>query len=95
VQVARERNRILRELAAGKKQRFLKSFVGRTVEAITLSRESTAENFTEALTDNYLPLLMHTCVEPNLWIHALVTHARDGKLFGQSTHALRPSLELV
>ena len=36
VQVARERNRILRELAAEKKLAFMRSFLGRTVEAITL-----------------------------------------------------------
>lgn len=35
-QMARERNRILRELAAAKKQAFMQSFVGRTIEAITL-----------------------------------------------------------
>jgi threonylcarbamoyladenosine tRNA methylthiotransferase MtaB len=34
--VARERNRILRELAATKQQAFMRSFVGKTVEAITL-----------------------------------------------------------
>ncbi|HUE54067.1 MAG TPA: tRNA (N(6)-L-threonylcarbamoyladenosine(37)-C(2))-methylthiotransferase MtaB [Terriglobales bacterium] len=36
VHVARERNRILRELAAEKKLAFMRSFVGQTVEAITL-----------------------------------------------------------
>jgi threonylcarbamoyladenosine tRNA methylthiotransferase MtaB len=36
VQVARERNRILRELAAAKKQAFMQSFAGKMVEAITL-----------------------------------------------------------
>jgi tRNA A37 methylthiotransferase MiaB len=36
VHVARERNRILRELAAEKKLAFMRSFVGREVEAITL-----------------------------------------------------------
>jgi threonylcarbamoyladenosine tRNA methylthiotransferase MtaB len=36
VQVARERNRILRELAAEKKLAFMRSFIGQKVEAITL-----------------------------------------------------------
>jgi len=36
VQIARERNRVLRELAAKKRQAFMQSFVGGTVEAITL-----------------------------------------------------------
>ena len=39
IQVARERNRILRDLAAGKKQAFMRSFIGQTVEAITLGSE--------------------------------------------------------
>jgi MiaB/RimO family radical SAM methylthiotransferase len=37
VHVARERNRILRELGVEKKQAFMRSFIGKTVEAITLS----------------------------------------------------------
>ena len=37
VRVARERNRILRDLAAEKKQAFMRSFIGQMVEAITLS----------------------------------------------------------
>lgn len=37
VRVARERNRILRDLAAEKKLAFMRSFVGKKVEAITLS----------------------------------------------------------
>jgi hypothetical protein len=36
VHVARERNKILRDLAAEKKQTFMQSFVGKTLEAITL-----------------------------------------------------------
>jgi threonylcarbamoyladenosine tRNA methylthiotransferase MtaB len=40
VSVARERNRILRELAAEKKQSFMRSFIGKTVEAITLGGHS-------------------------------------------------------
>ena len=37
VHVARERNRVLRELAAQKKREFMQSFVGRELEAITLT----------------------------------------------------------
>jgi len=40
VQVARERNRILRDLAAEKKLAFMRSFVGKTIECITLSSPS-------------------------------------------------------
>jgi len=39
VHVARERNRVLRELAAEKKAEFMRSFVGREVEAITLEAD--------------------------------------------------------
>ena len=52
VQVARERNRILRELAAEKNLAFRKSFVGRRVDVITL--QTGGEGWTEALSDNYL-----------------------------------------
>jgi threonylcarbamoyladenosine tRNA methylthiotransferase MtaB len=37
IHVARERNRILRDLGADKKQAFMRGFIGQTVEAITLS----------------------------------------------------------
>ena len=40
VQVARERNRVLRDLAAEKKLAFMKSFVGKTLEAITLGSQN-------------------------------------------------------
>jgi tRNA A37 methylthiotransferase MiaB len=52
VAVARERNRVLRELASRKKAAFMRSLVGTAVEAITL--QSGGADFTEALTDNYL-----------------------------------------
>ena len=54
VHIARERNRVLRELVAQKKRAFMQSFVGREVEAITLTHFD--GEFTEALTDNYLKL---------------------------------------
>ncbi len=54
VVVARERSRVLRELAARKKHDFMQSFVGRELEAITLTRFD--GHATEALTDNFLKL---------------------------------------
>lgn len=54
VQIARERNRILRELAAEKNLAFRKSFIGRKLDVITL--ENTGEGWTEALSDNYLQI---------------------------------------
>lgn len=57
VQVARARNRVLRELVARKKRDFMQSFVGREVEAITLTHFD--GEYTEALTENYLKLRVH------------------------------------
>jgi len=63
VQVARERNRILRELAARKKRAFMESFIGREVEAITLTHFD--GEYTEALTDNYVKLRVRGQQEAN------------------------------
>jgi threonylcarbamoyladenosine tRNA methylthiotransferase MtaB len=51
IEIARERNRILRELAARKKHEFQQQFVSRTLSAITLSARH--GDRTEALSDNY------------------------------------------
>jgi threonylcarbamoyladenosine tRNA methylthiotransferase MtaB len=78
VQIARERNRILRDLAAEKKLAFMRAFVGRTVEAITLNvfdGEST-----EALTDNYLKLWLKGQHETNQWVTARVEQIKEGAL---------------
>ncbi len=65
VEIARERNRVLREIAAVKKGAFLRSFVGTSVEAITL--HSGDANFTDALTDNYLKVKIPGRYEANRW----------------------------
>ena len=52
--VAQERNRILRELAARKKREFQQGLLHRTLEAITLTHVENGR--TEALTDNYQKL---------------------------------------
>ena len=70
VQVARERNRILRELAAEKNREFRESLVGKTLEAITLHRGDGES--TEALTDNYLKLRLAGQHEANRWATARV-----------------------
>jgi threonylcarbamoyladenosine tRNA methylthiotransferase MtaB len=80
VRVARERNRILRELASAKKLAFMRSFVGRTIEAITLSLFD--GNYTEALTDNYLKLRIAGKHDSNRWIRARVASVVDGHLNG-------------
>jgi threonylcarbamoyladenosine tRNA methylthiotransferase MtaB len=52
VHAARERNRILRDLAAEKNRAFRQSFVGRSLEVITL--QAGGDGWTEALSDNFL-----------------------------------------
>ena len=85
VHVARERNRILRELASEKKLSFMRSFVGKTLEAITLNVMGNDEQgeFTEALTDNYLKLRLHGRHEANRWRTVTVQSVVSGSLTGR------------
>ncbi len=87
VQVARERNKILRDLAASKKQTFMHSFLGMRLDAITLSAVHTNARgeLTEALTDNYQKLYLKGRHEPNRWIAAHVEQLEDGALLGTLT----------
>lgn len=80
VQLARERNRILRELASQKKLRFMKSFIAQTVQAITLNVFDGV--YTETLTDNYLKLRVAGKFEPNHWIDVQVRQVSSGSLVG-------------
>ena len=99
VNVARERNRILRNLAAEKKGEFMRSFVGHDVEAITLDRDSnpqvkaeTSEGLpipsspyphTSALTDNYLKLKLHGKHSSNCWLQARIEAVEQDSLVGR------------
>jgi len=85
VHVARQRNRILRDLASDKKLSFMRSFVGRTVEAITLNviGNDAAGEFTETLTDNYLKMRLRGRHEPNRWWTVTVSDVVSGILLGQ------------
>ena len=80
VQIARERNRILRELATQKKRAFMESFVGREVEAITLTHFD--GEYTEALTDNYLKLHVGGQHEANQRMRVSVEVVRADALLG-------------
>ncbi len=94
VHIARERNRILRELAAEKKLTFMRSFVGKTVEAITLNVVGSDADgeFTEALTENYLKLRLRGLHVSNQWMRARVQDVVAGSLGGKAVrfedHAL-------
>ncbi len=96
VQVARERNRVLRELGEEKKLEFMRTFVGKSVEAITLAdpgkgslgafgRDARQDQFTEALTDNYLKLQVEGKHAPNLWIQAHVNAVENSTLVATSS----------
>jgi len=86
VPVARERNRILRELAAVKKQDFMRSFVGKTLPAITLNAspefDRSGTGWTDALTDNYLKLRLNRKLASNQWCDARIEAVEDGSLIG-------------
>ena len=82
VHLARERNRILRELAAGKKLAFMRSFIGSDVQAITLERSSRQDGYTNALSDNYLQLRLRGVHAPNRWVEASMESVNDGILVG-------------
>ncbi|HKW17390.1 MAG TPA: tRNA (N(6)-L-threonylcarbamoyladenosine(37)-C(2))-methylthiotransferase MtaB [Terriglobales bacterium] len=86
---AHERSQILRELAANKKLNFMRSFAGRTLQAITLSRvaQHSDGNWTEALSDNYLQLSIAGRYEANQWLNVQIDSVRDGHLIGHITDA--------
>jgi threonylcarbamoyladenosine tRNA methylthiotransferase MtaB len=70
VHVARERNRVLRELAAEKNLAFRRSFVGKALDVITL--QNAGEGWTEALSDNYLKVTLAGHHTANEWIRAQI-----------------------
>jgi threonylcarbamoyladenosine tRNA methylthiotransferase MtaB len=85
VQLARERNQILRDLATEKKNLFMRTFLGRSLEAITLNmvHNTPAGEYTEALTDNYLKLRLKGRYQPNEKITAWVEGVENGMLLGR------------
>ena len=86
VRVARERNRVLRELAAEKKARFLSAQVGQRLRAITL--QAGDGEFTEALSDNYLKMKIRGTLPANRWVDVHVEGKVGESLIAQSD--LRP-----
>ncbi|MGH9553250.1 MAG: MiaB/RimO family radical SAM methylthiotransferase, partial [Terriglobales bacterium] len=84
VHAARERNRILRDLASRKKLAFMNGFAGQRIDAITLnvSGKGPAGEYTEGLTDNYLPIRVPGSHAANRWIQTRVERVSDGALLG-------------
>jgi len=90
VQVARERNRILRDLAAEKKLAFMRSFVGKELQAITLNVTPSGPDgeLTEALTENYQKLYVRGHHASNRWITAHIEEVDDGAFIGKMASPL-------
>jgi threonylcarbamoyladenosine tRNA methylthiotransferase MtaB len=82
--VARERNGILRDLAADKKTAFMRSFAGATLQAITLATtgQDSESAWTEALTDNFLKLRLRGHHPANRWLPARIAGVEAGALVG-------------
>jgi threonylcarbamoyladenosine tRNA methylthiotransferase MtaB len=79
--VARERNRVLREIAAAKNLAFRASFVSRELDAVTLGAHS--QSGTEALTGNYLKLRLRSHTPGNRCIRACVTEVSPDGVGGE------------
>ncbi len=84
-QVMKERNRILRDLAAAKKREFQTQFIGQKLQAITLTNFDGTR--TEALTDNYQKLWLEGRHEANQWIDATVSGIDGEALCGTALEA--------
>jgi threonylcarbamoyladenosine tRNA methylthiotransferase MtaB len=93
VTVARERNRVLREIAGEKKVAFMRSLAGTVIEAITL-RSGGAES-TEALTDNYLKMKISGHLEANRWMEMEVGGVDGEMLSGRPILDLSKPVEKV
>lgn len=85
VHVARERNRILRELAAEKNRAFRQSFVGQSLEVITL--QTSNDDWTEALSDNFLKVRLAGRHEANKILKVDVTETGDEDLVAMAQEA--------
>ena len=75
LEVARERNRELRNLAAEKNLAFRRRFLGKTIEAITLAKRDSAR--TEALSDNYLKVTISGSHRANQWLSVRVDRVTE------------------
>jgi threonylcarbamoyladenosine tRNA methylthiotransferase MtaB len=72
--VRKQRNRVLRELAAAKNLEFRRRMVGRTLSAVTLHQPG------EALTENYLKVELASWREPNVMTDCRIQDVTCGGL---------------
>ncbi len=82
VEVARKRNKVLRDLVADKNLEFRRNFIGRTLEVITLQNGATES--TEALSDNYLKVNVADRHPANAWMNVDVTGIENDGLAGSA-----------
>jgi tRNA A37 methylthiotransferase MiaB len=80
--VMKERNRILRELAARKKREFQQTFIGRELQAITLTHFNGTH--TECLTDNFQKLWLEGRFESNRWVRARILDIENDCILGHN-----------
>jgi threonylcarbamoyladenosine tRNA methylthiotransferase MtaB len=97
VHVARERNRILRQLAAEKKKKFMRSFVGKTLQVITLGSSSSHTNgvWTEALSENYLKTKLRGRHQANRWSLVNIVAVDDDELIASPKDAPKTLLPIT
>jgi threonylcarbamoyladenosine tRNA methylthiotransferase MtaB len=97
VHMARERNRILRDLAAEKKRAFMRQFVGQDIQTITLNVicETANGTWTEGLTDNYLKVKLVGSYEANQWLKANVSKVDGDTLIGNAVCGLATEVQDV
>src|SRR5579864_3907541 len=92
VHIARERNRVLRELAAEKNLGFRKTFIGQSLNVITL--QASIKNGTEALSDNYLKITIPGHHQPNQWKTVQIESIGAENLIAQANEAPLGSLTI-
>ena len=80
VQIARERNKILRDLVAEKNREFREKFVGQNLEAVTLQPND--DGTTEALSNNFLKIRIHGNLENDRLVHVKVQELTQDGLAG-------------
>src|SRR6476661_5222113 len=85
VNVARERNRILRDIAAEKNRAFRESFVGQSLEVITL--QAGGDGWTEALSDNFLKVRLAGRHKANEILKVDITETVDEDLAAVASEA--------
>ncbi len=83
IPVRKERNRVLRELAARKNLQFRQSFVGKKLSVVTLDPPGSA------LSDNYIPVELGTPEPPNRLLDVTVEAVTAGGLRATAPCALR------